>query len=173
MEFNIEADRASARLRRGVQSHTLSVGDRDATAMINGGITDLQRLALAVAAEAGLKIRIDGHIDGNALARQYSDDLKEALHQCQRLSNEQQRRDMETRQLVEQIQAKASQLNGEQPQVGPELRYFAGHELSGTHPEWSARIPVKKRGRRDRYLSAYGDTADAAIRALADKVGAL
>jgi len=88
MEFNIEADQAGARIRRGVHVHTLFVGDRNATAMINGGRTDLMRLALAIASTAGLRITVDGHIDGNEVARNYSDELKEARAQCQRLANE-------------------------------------------------------------------------------------
>jgi hypothetical protein len=88
MEFNIEADQAGARLRQGVSTHTLLVGDRDATAMINGDRVQLQRLALAIAHAAGLKIRIDGHIDGNELAQQYSDELKESRAECQRQAKE-------------------------------------------------------------------------------------
>jgi hypothetical protein len=88
MEFNIEAARAGARLREGVSTHTLLVGDPDATAMINGDRVQLGRLALTVAAAIGIKIRIDGHLDGNAVYGATSDELKESRAQCQRLANE-------------------------------------------------------------------------------------
>jgi hypothetical protein len=88
MEFNIEADQAGARLREGVRAHTLLVGDHDATAMINGGRTDLQRLALSIVAAIGLKIRIDGHIDGNTVHGAMSTELKESRAECQRHANE-------------------------------------------------------------------------------------
>lgn len=51
MEFNIEADRAGACLRTGVRTHTLSVGDHDVTAMINGTRAELLALADKITAE--------------------------------------------------------------------------------------------------------------------------
>lgn len=88
MEFNIEADRADACLREGVRTHTLSVGDHDATAMINGTRVDLQRLALTIASAAGIKIAIDGRIDGNEIFGGLANDLRESRTQCQRLANQ-------------------------------------------------------------------------------------
>lgn len=88
MEFNIEADRAGACLREGVTTHTLSVGDHDATAMINGSRVELQRLALTIASATGIKIQLDGHIDGNEIFGGLANDLRESRAQCQRLANQ-------------------------------------------------------------------------------------
>lgn len=54
MEFNLEAANTGARLRRGVNRHTLSVGDHDATAMINGTDAELQRLAFDILTATGV-----------------------------------------------------------------------------------------------------------------------
>lgn len=56
MEFNIEADLASARLRRGISQHTLLIGDHDTTAMINGGTAALQRLAFDILTATGVTV---------------------------------------------------------------------------------------------------------------------
>jgi hypothetical protein len=88
VEFNIEADQAGARLREGVRAHTLLVGDRDATAMINGDRVQLQRLALTIAHAAGLKIGLDGHIDGNAAYIELYDEHMESHAECQRMAKE-------------------------------------------------------------------------------------
>ena len=168
VEFNIEADRASARLRRGVGEHTLSVGDHDATAMINGDIVALQRLALAISTEAGLKIHADGHIDGrdtlsSTLAEVAS--LRAVLSAVQANSIDD---------LTQKIALKAKELGGVTaghtgaPIVS--IRYSDSLKRWGG---WAAIVEVKGPRKPGRYASGRGHSSAQAIRELAGKVGLL
>lgn len=63
MEFNINANAAGARLRTGVGQHTLSIGDRDVTLMINGTRDALTHFAASVCAEVGFAVTQEVSLD--------------------------------------------------------------------------------------------------------------
>ena len=78
----MNASEAGARLRTGVGTHTLSIGDHDVTLMIKGSRVELMRLTLAIADQAGLKISLDGHIDGNAAYVELYDEHMDPTPRC-------------------------------------------------------------------------------------------
>lgn len=148
MEFNVNASEAGARLRTGVGTHTLSIGDHDVTLMISGSRVELMTLAIAIAAETGLKIQLDGYIDGNAAFK--------TLHEQFRI----QREELENEQLADQIQDKANALIPEDSWkvIGPSLRR--------SNIGFRASIAVKPEGKRNRYVEADGATIREALQQL-------
>lgn len=88
MEFNVNASEAGARLRTGVGTHTLSIGDHDVTLMINGSRVELMTLALAIADQVGLKISCDGRIDGNEYIANLIADPKHVNNELRRAREE-------------------------------------------------------------------------------------
>lgn len=176
MEFNVNATDAGALLRTGVGEHTLAVGDHNVTLMINGGRVALQRFALAVAIEAGLKVRVDGHIDGGEAYKALGADYRELVASAQQLANQLRRLEeaSSTQDLAEKISAKIRQM-GSAAFLGLEglrVDFVSANADGSTTAEWRASAPNTKLGEsRYRRVNAYGPTADAAVAALAAKLG--
>lgn len=145
MEFNIEAARAGARLRRGVREHTLSVGDHDVTAMINGSDAQLQRLAFDILTETGVTVD-----NVNQLAGRKS-----------------------TTELITRIAVKAKELGGEDWRyINPpvDIRFSADSQQRG-YTGWTASVVIKPARKPNRYASACGRTVEEALTKLATEIG--
>ena len=195
MEFNIEADQAGARLREGVRTHTLNIGDRDATAMINGDRVTLMRLALNIARVTGLKIQLDGHIDGNAVYSAMSDELKESRTECQRLANELRRlrdnlgtgpqldehgepltdavKPNVNSELVERIALRAKEMGGitRSSRIPVVNIYFSADSHRIGYNGWTVSVEVKAPRKPNRLACAAGRDLNEALRRLAKEVG--
>lgn len=166
---------AGARLRTGAGTHTLSIGDHSVTLMISGSRVELQRFALAVAAETGLKIRVDGHIDGSTVVQTLSQDHKALIGETQRLAGRLRRLEEEpsTQDIAERIQAKVIEINGGRSPIGRgglSVSYLtgAGGCKKAHSGGWCASVYIAKYGQP---VSAHGGTAEAAFRALAEVIG--
>lgn len=173
MEFNVNATDVGAALRTGIGEHTLSIGDRDVTLMVNGSRVGLQRFALDVAAQAGLKLSVGGFVEGAEAYKALSNDHKALTAEAQRLIGKVRRVQAkpDANQLARDIERKANALipDGARHICGPEIKYWGGDGPQA----WKATIAVKPSGARNRVVSAYGNTIEAALVELDRKVGEL